>query len=326
MGLATISQTLIALRTQVTLSDYQADNGFVDDPFFYNDRRNTRFFIQKHVIADQLGPGLDGKQDQAMFILLEMELPSPHQLILYDDKDNVIAKSKWTHAIFNRLYIGQFEEIKHLKDGTLRKAIPCRTVFPFLNEGYLLNMSFSRLLSQTPRLIKVADCKLIFNIRYHTNTSWNPIHFLFSSNHSGFRRGITIEWGIHIHDESSCRFDVQPLCINDFFTNKVLNDLIKYTCSSSCGDDANICDNAHYWKFSGSNYIPTNIYLDDFFFTINDLKVADSCQFETIFVPSLKVCDKSWAEVETVQVPPEIQQTYPQFITFPGSTKALTMD
>ena len=96
-------------------------------------------------------------------------------------------------------------------------------------------------------------------------------------------------------------------------------DNIDYTCSSACGDDANICDNAHTARFQSnglSGYGKVQVPAD-FYFAINDLKVKDSCDFRTRFRQSSKLCDSSWADVETVQVPIEIQRTYPQFITIP---------
>ena len=43
----------------------------------YQEKLPESRFLQKHVIANELGPGLDGKEDQAMFILMKMSLPSP---------------------------------------------------------------------------------------------------------------------------------------------------------------------------------------------------------------------------------------------------------
>ena len=70
-------------------------------------------YLRHFVKADGLGPGLDGRRDEAMFIYIEMKLPQKYQVVLYDDESLVTAKSMWTYQILNRLYIGQFEEVSH---------------------------------------------------------------------------------------------------------------------------------------------------------------------------------------------------------------------
>ena len=108
--------------------------------------------------AGLAGPGFDGKRDEAMFIYFVMDLKFPHQIVLYDNEGNVKARSMWTNQIFfDRLYIRQFEEISHLKEGTLTKAIPCSRAFPFVDKLEELH----------PLYINVSDCKLIFDIRYY---------------------------------------------------------------------------------------------------------------------------------------------------------------
>ena len=93
-----------------------------------------QFYLRQYVAADGVGPGLDGKRDEAMFILIEMKLPQPYQVVLFDDECVVTARSARTNRIYNRLYIGQFEELRHLKDGTLIKGIPCSRVFSFVDK------------------------------------------------------------------------------------------------------------------------------------------------------------------------------------------------
>ena len=294
-------------------------------------------FLQQHVVADRLGPGLDGKPDEAMFIYLEMKLPSPHQVVLYDDKDNVIARSAWTEQIINRLYIGQFEELSNLKGGTLRKAVPCSRVFPFL--GIIDETIFTWEGSLPPRSTHFSDCKLIFTFRYYTsNNDWNPfkeIHHRVdtditikldrSRQYDDSKTYMIIESGIHIHNESICPLRMRPLRINEVLTKEVETDIIDYTCSSACGDDANICDKAHHSKFTrwqGSNDSNNLLEETDFFLAINDLKVADT-YFTTHFFEHSEFCNKTSAEVETVEVPIEIQQNYPQFITIPELYRSL---
>ena len=160
-----------------------------------------------------------------------------------------------------------------------------------------------------------SDCKLIFSMMYFpTNNDWN----LFKNIQHIFHRDITIEWGIHIQIESICPLGVRPLLISEVLTSEVEDDLIKYTCSSACGDDANICDNTYSARFEswlpGPGYVQV---LGDFHLAIHDLKVLDSCAFLTYINPSSKFCAESWADVETVEVPTEIERTYPQFITIP---------
>ena len=53
------------------------------------------------------------------------------------------------------------------------------------------------------------------------------------------------------------------------------------------------------------------------YLTVNVVEVPDTCSFIASFEHSLKFCDKAWADMQLVQVPSEIQQAYPQFITIP---------
>ena len=295
MGMLTI--------VQITGSISLAPIG-VEDPLF------LRHFVE----ADSLGPGLDGKRDEAMFIFIEMELPQEYQVVLFNDDSVVTTRSTWTKQIINRLYIGQFEELGHLKDGTLIKAIPCSRVFPFMDKVdetlFLWNVS-------TPHSdTDFSDCKLIFTFRYFpSNNDWNP----FKEIYHRFHNDITIEWGINISNKSICPLGVRPLGISEVLTKEVSDDLIKYTCSSACGNDTNICDSPNhtelrsYFFFDfGEVSVPSHLYL-----AINDLKVADSCHFTTHFEHSSKFCSESWSGIQTFDVPQEIQDTYPKFITIP---------
>ena len=162
-----------------------------------------------------------------------------------------------------------------------------------------------------------STCKLIFTFRYYpSNNNWNP----FKDPLHPFSPFITIEWGIHIKYNSICPLAVRPLHISEVLTSEVEDDLINYTCSAACGNDAKICKNAHHARFhpylspgyQGFVKLPTDVL-----FAVNDLSAADSCTFITYFNYSSKFCDESWADVETVQIPTEIQQVYPQFIKVP---------
>ena len=204
-----------------------------------------------------------------------MKLKFPHQVVPYENEGNVKATSIGTHQILNRLYIGQFEELRDPKEETLTKAIPCRRVFPFGD-----NIEELQSLD-----INISDCKLIFNIRYYpTNNEWNPFKALWPQ----FGISIAIEWGIYLGNEKPCPWAATVLTalrVNeaDVLIDYIKDELIKYTCSSACGDDANICDNANHSIFRSSlqrtnSHVPFGLFL-----AINDLKVADSCIFNTVF-------------------------------------------
>ena len=181
-------------------------------------------YLRHFVTADRLGPGLDGRRDEAMFIYLEMKLPQQYQVVLRDHKSDILSKSAWTNRIFNRLYIGQFEELSHLKDGTLTKAIPCSRVFPFMDkvdEKLFLWKDSMRSFDTD-----LSACKLIFTLGYFPNeTDWNnPFANIFH----GLYECITVEWGILVNNESICPSGLRPLSINEVLTNEVENDIISY--------------------------------------------------------------------------------------------------
>ena len=167
--------------------------------------------------------------------------------------------------------------------------------------------------------INISDCKLIFKFSYYSvNNNWNPFKELWKE----FDVRIKIEFGFYLSNEKLCPWLVPALTVlevkdTDILTSDIKEDLIKYTCSSACGDDANICDNTHHTTFRSSRqringYVPPRLFL-----AINDLKVADSCIFNSVFDYSQEFCDESWSGVQTVDIPQEIQEAYPQFITIP---------
>ena len=129
--------------------------------------KHVPFFIRQHVVADGVGPGLDGKRDEAMFILIELKLPQEYQVVLFDDESVVTARSAWTNQIYNRLYIGQFEELRHLKDGTLTKAIPCSRVFSFVDK--IDESFFIWPYSKPMRNTDISNCNLIFTLRFDSD-------------------------------------------------------------------------------------------------------------------------------------------------------------
>ena len=263
------------------------------------------FHLRQFVTADLfLGPGLDQKRDEAMFINIQMKLPQPYQVVLLDEDYVVTTKSTWTNHIINRLYIGQFEELSHLKDGTLTKAIPCSRVFPFVNKVEESLFLWDDVLMSATN-IDFSQCKLIFTLRYYpANTDPSPFedlpYLVFPF--------ITIEWGIHIQNDSICPSGVQSLSISEVLTKEVENDVIHYTCKSACGDNANICDNAHHARFQSDKQGSGDLVqmVTDLYLAINDLKVADSCAFIAYFNKTSKFCDKYWDNIETVQIPTEI--------------------
>ena len=87
------------------------------------------FYLRSAVMTGDFGAGLDAKPDQAMFIYLHYKLPDWHYISLNSSKP---IKSASFRQVINRLYIGQFQELSHLKDGILTKAISCSKAMPFL--------------------------------------------------------------------------------------------------------------------------------------------------------------------------------------------------
>ena len=119
--------------------------GFIDLTFTYAGPLN----LSTHVITSYYGPGLDAKPDEAMFIYLHYKLPDWHYITLNDSRH---TKSASFRHIINRLYLGQFDELSHLRDGTLIKVIPCSRAMPFL---------------QNPEeQMDHVNCKIIFTLRY----------------------------------------------------------------------------------------------------------------------------------------------------------------
>ena len=101
------------------------------------------------------------------------------------------------------------------------------------------------------------------------------------------------------NNESICPSGVRFLSIREVLTKEVEDDLIKYTCSSTCSNDTNICYNAqkmviYLTRFNPflSNWSIVQVPADTFL-TINDLEVEDWCEFNTSFYQSTKFCDSS---------------------------------
>ena len=60
--------------------------------------------MTKSIKADTIGPGLDVRQDGAMFVTMVYELPNWYHVGLYDKRDINIANSASVYQIQNRLY------------------------------------------------------------------------------------------------------------------------------------------------------------------------------------------------------------------------------
>ena len=149
------------------------------------------FKLRPYIVTGYYGPGLDAKPDEAMFIYLHYQLPDWHYITLNDSK---LSKSASFKNVINRLYIGQFEELSHLKNGTLIKAIPCSRAMPFLQK-------FDKRTFHPEDVVKYANCKIIFTLRYFpTNNNWQP----FTNFIHDYCKCITIEYGIYIDNNKIC--------------------------------------------------------------------------------------------------------------------------
>ena len=257
-----------------------------------------------------VGPGLDAKPDGAMFVYLRMKLPDHYYITIYDKNNNSIARSMQTNELLNRLYIGQFKELSHLKDGTLVKAIPCSRIIPMQKK-----IDASAFIGLAPKdNVDFSKCKIILRMKYETDKKWNHFRKL---NHDVLK-SLKIDWGINIKNIDVCPFGVKPLHVDEFLTDQVQNDIVKYQCSSACGNDTDICDYMDYGKFHGKpSGNKRGVTLAGLFLAINDMRNPDSCFLPTEFKLSFEFCDESWSDVEPVEVPTTIQDTYPQFITLP---------
>ena len=273
----------------------------------------------KSIKADKIGPGLDSTTDAAMFVTMVYQLPNWYHVGLYDNRNVNIANSASVYQIQNRLYIGQFNELEYLKDGTLTKAIPCARIFPFLEQ---INETFFQWNnSQKLNLSDFSNCKLIFRLRYYpSDNNWNPfINFVHK-----FVKDITVEWGIYIKDNETCPSGFQPLPVSSLLTDTVKQDIVNYTCSLACINATDVCREASYGKFEESQIRRSSSGLasrPQFYLTINDQQFTDFCFFGTFFIHTMKFCDISWADMQQVQVPDFVEQLYPQFITMPMTYK-----
>ena len=273
----------------------------------------------RSIKADKIGPGLDSRTDAAMFVTMVYELPNWYHVGLYDNRDVNTANSASVAQIQNRLYIGQFSELEHLKDGTLTKVIPCSRVFPSFEQidGSLFQWNNS----QNLNTIDISSCKLIFRLRYHpTNNNWNPfINFVHT-----FFKYITIEWGINIEDKETCPIGFIPLPVSSLLTDTVKQDIVNYTCSPSCINATNICHNTTYGRFEESDSKTSSTPMTgqpQFYLTINDQQTVDSCHFKTFFEYTSEFCNKYWTGFPPVTVPDFVKHLYPQFITIPMTYK-----
>ena len=270
------------------------------------------FRLRSAIVTSYFGPGLDAKPDQAMFIYLHYQLPDWHYITL---NDNNFTKSTSFHKVINRLYIGQFEELSHLKDGTLIKAIPCTRAMPFLRK--IDERTFNWTNYHPASEMVYGSCKIIFTLRYHpTNNNWQP----FTNFIHDYEKCITIDYGIHINNENSCPKWFNPPSSYSFLSQQVQEDIMNYTCNSACGEDSEICPNVKSWNIDcvgGVNSSDESVELWDLSLVIHDLKIPDTCGFKVYFEHLHKFCDTSWGEIEPVKVPEEIENTYPQFITVP---------
>ena len=269
--------------------------------------------LTKSIKADKIGPGLDSKTDAAMFVTMVYELPNWYHVGLYDNRDINIANSASVYQIQNRLYIGQFDELEHLKNESLTKVIPCVNIFPFVDKiESVLQWDDSQIFNTTD----FSNCKLIFRLRYHPiNNDWNPITNYFHK----FVNFITIEWGINIKDREVCPTGFRPLPVPSLLTD---------TCSLSCINATDTCREAAYGKFEENQLTNSSAGITtkaQFHLTINDQQHTDFCRFTTIFKYTTGFCNKFWAAFPPVKVPDFVKQSYRQFITVPMTYKEITI-
>ena len=267
------------------------------------------FVLVPHVLTVQYGPGRDARPDQAMFIYLQYKLPKWHYITLNDSK---LTKNVPFRRVVNRIYIGQFQELSHLKDGTLIKGIPCRRAMPFLpkidkHTFYWENHPESE--------EEYANCKIIFTLRYFpTNNDWQPFEEIFVHHYFKF---ITVEYGFHINNKKTCPTWFNPQSSSFLLSQQVQEDLMNYTCNSNCSEVSDICRNLKSWNSDLSQGISYHL-VEKPSLVIHDLETPDTCEFDVTFEYSHRFCEKSWGEVEAVTVPEKIKDVYPQFITVPA--------
>ena len=273
------------------------------------------FKLRPYIETGYYGPGIDAKPDEAMFINLHYKLPDSHYITLNDSK---LSKSTSFKNVINRLYIGQFEEQSHLKDGTLIKAIPCSRAMPFLQK--IDKRIFHWVNYQQKDAVKYANCKIIFTLRYFpTNNNWQP----FTNFIHDYCKCITIEYGIYIDNNKICPWWFNSPSSASFLSEQVQKDILNYTCNSACDENNGICRNVKSWHIDhnqGISSLNGNIRQCRLSFAIHNLKTPDTCWFKVEFEHLPKFCNKSWGEIEPVKVPDEIKRQYPQFITVPITT------
>ena len=237
-----------------------------------------------------------------MFIYLHYKLPDWHYISLNDSRRTKSASFKY---VINRLYFGQFQELSHLRDGTLTKVIPCSKAMPFLQNR--------------DEPMDHINCKIIFTLRYFPiNFNWQPFHNLIHDYH----KFITIQYGIHINNKTTCPSWFNKTSYSSFLSDQVQQDILNYTCSSACGQDKNICRNVsgniqHDQRMDSLN---ESVELSHLSFAVHRTKTPDTCDFNLNFEHSTDFCKKSWNEIEPVKVPEDIENSYPQFITVPVTT------
>ena len=245
------------------------------------------------------GAGLDAKPDEAMFIYLHYKLPDWYYITL-----NNSTKSASFRYVINRLYIGQFQELSHLRDGTLTKAIPCSRAMPFVQKLTFCAKNF-----RPVNEVEYAYCKIIFTLRYFpTNNNWRPFISRFIHD---FHKYVTIEYGIHIKNNKTCPKWIHPTSSYYFLSQQVQEDILSYSCNSACAKDKNICQNVKSWNIDnnqGMNSANGSVKLWYLSLAINDLKTPDTCNFKPNLHHSYKFCDGYWDAIE------------PQFITVPITT------
>ena len=278
--------------------------GFIDLTFAYAGPLN----LSTHVITGFYGPGLDAKPDEAMFVYLHYELPNAHYITLNNSKQ---TKSVPFQQVINRLYIGQFQELSHLKDETLTKAVPCSRAMPF--EEHVFDWGNYPPIS----VVEFTNCKIIFTLRYFPiNNNYQP----FSNLIHDYHKFITIEYGIHINNKNICPSWIHPASTSSFLSQQVQEDIVNYTCNSACGQYAAICRKLSGKINQGISMSFESVEMWNLSLAVHGLKTPDTCDFHLTFEPSKKFCDDYWDDIELVKVPKEIEDAYPQFITIPITT------
>ena len=249
----------------------------------------AKIYTSELTFSGVMDTGTDARNDGAMFIYQKYWLHDPYRIRWnrYINDNKTIYSAKYS-AIYNRIYIGQAEELHSLKDGTLEKIVPCDVVWPF-EKHFSLHIFL--------KIKNDRGCTMVFQF--------------------SFKEHLIIGYGFNFKPPSCEEYAyVTPYyypagCnFNIVFNNQVREDIVRYKCSNENKTKERICRQLSPADITPPDQPALLTAQPKWYLVLHDKESTDPCRYDAGFHRNfIKFCYKDKPLVNNTA-----NGTYPRFI------------